>query len=70
MNSAALRFIPKEDLDKKGYGQYRKLSPEESGCHGDKEEKVSKLKNIQLCKFLLKPALTRLLSLREGVFNE
>ncbi len=25
MNSAALRFIPKEDLEKEGYGQYSKL---------------------------------------------
>ncbi len=25
MNSAALRFIPKEDLETKGYGEYRKL---------------------------------------------
>ena len=25
MNSAALRFIPKEDLEKEGYGQYAKL---------------------------------------------
>ncbi len=25
MNSAALRFIPREDLEKEGYGQYRKL---------------------------------------------
>ena len=25
INSAALRFIPKEDLEKEGYGQYRKL---------------------------------------------
>ncbi len=25
MNSAALRFIPEEDLEKEGYGQYRKL---------------------------------------------
>ena len=25
MNSAAMRFIPKEDLDKEGYGEYRKL---------------------------------------------
>jgi peptide methionine sulfoxide reductase msrA/msrB len=25
MNSAALRFIPKEELEKEGYGQYRKL---------------------------------------------
>lgn len=25
MNSASLRFIPKEDLEKDGYGQYRKL---------------------------------------------
>ena len=25
VNSAALRFIPKEDLEKEGYGEYRKL---------------------------------------------
>jgi len=25
MNSAALRFIPKNNLEKEGYGQYRKL---------------------------------------------
>jgi hypothetical protein len=25
MNSAAMRFIPKEDLEKEGYGRYRKL---------------------------------------------
>jgi len=25
MNSAALRFIPKDDLEKKGYGRYLKL---------------------------------------------
>jgi peptide methionine sulfoxide reductase msrA/msrB len=25
MNSASLRFIPKEDLDKEGYGEYKKL---------------------------------------------
>jgi methionine-R-sulfoxide reductase len=25
MNSAALRFIPVEDLEKEGYGQYKKL---------------------------------------------
>ena len=25
MNSAALRFIPKEDLEKEGYGEYKKL---------------------------------------------
>jgi hypothetical protein len=24
MNSAALRFIPKEDLEKEGYGEYLK----------------------------------------------
>jgi len=27
INSAALRFIPYEDLDKEGYGEYRKLFP-------------------------------------------
>jgi len=25
MNSASLRFIPKEDLEKEGYGEYRRL---------------------------------------------
>jgi peptide methionine sulfoxide reductase msrA/msrB len=25
MNSAALRFVPKEDLEKEGYGQYKAL---------------------------------------------
>jgi peptide methionine sulfoxide reductase MsrB len=25
MNSAALRFIPKEELEKEGYGQYQNL---------------------------------------------
>ena len=25
INSAALRFIPKENLDKEGYGKYKKL---------------------------------------------
>jgi peptide methionine sulfoxide reductase MsrB len=25
MNSAALRFIPKENLEKEGYGKYREL---------------------------------------------
>jgi peptide methionine sulfoxide reductase MsrB len=25
MNSAALRFIPKENLEKEGYGEYLKL---------------------------------------------
>ncbi len=32
MNSAALRFIPKDDLEKEGYGDYLKLF---SGEHGD-----------------------------------
>ncbi|MDO9063612.1 MAG: peptide-methionine (R)-S-oxide reductase MsrB, partial [Sulfuricella sp.] len=33
MNSASLRFIPKEDLEKEGYGEYRRLfdkKPEKS----------------------------------------
>jgi len=25
VNSAALRFVPKEDLEKEGYGEYEKL---------------------------------------------
>jgi peptide methionine sulfoxide reductase msrA/msrB len=28
LNSASLRFIPKEDLEKEGYGEYRKLFEE------------------------------------------
>jgi peptide methionine sulfoxide reductase msrA/msrB len=28
MNSAAFRFIPKEDLEKEGYGQYKELFKE------------------------------------------
>ena len=28
INSAALRFIPKEDLDKEGYGKYKELFQE------------------------------------------
>ncbi len=32
MNSAALRFIPKEDLEKEGYGQYLKLFEPASGA--------------------------------------
>jgi peptide-methionine (R)-S-oxide reductase len=31
MNSAALRFIPVEDLEKEGYGQYRQLFAEKPG---------------------------------------
>jgi peptide methionine sulfoxide reductase msrA/msrB len=27
MNSAALRFVPKEDLEKEGYGKYLSLFP-------------------------------------------
>jgi hypothetical protein len=27
MNSAALRFIPRENLEKEGYGQYLRLFP-------------------------------------------
>ncbi|MDI6853215.1 MAG: peptide-methionine (R)-S-oxide reductase MsrB [Deltaproteobacteria bacterium] len=30
LNSAALRFIPKEDLEKEGYGEYLRLFPDES----------------------------------------
>jgi len=31
MNSASLRFIPKEDLEKEGYGEYRKLFDKKPG---------------------------------------
>lgn len=33
INSAALRFIPKEDLEKEGYGQYRNLFSDEHREH-------------------------------------
>jgi peptide-methionine (R)-S-oxide reductase len=36
INSAALRFIPLDDLEKEGYGAYRKLfddAPDEKGSH-------------------------------------
>jgi hypothetical protein len=36
MNSAALRFIPKEDLEKEGYGEYLKTFAEERP--GEKEQ--------------------------------
>src|SRR5512140_469586 len=36
MNSAALRFIPKEDLEKEGYGEYRAMFEE-----GKKPERAS-----------------------------
>jgi hypothetical protein len=31
MNSAALRFIPKEDLEAEGYGEYLRLFQEPEG---------------------------------------
>jgi hypothetical protein len=34
MNSAALRFIPKEDLEKEGYGRYLKLFQDQ---HADRQ---------------------------------
>ena len=34
MNSAALRFIPKEDLEKEGYGEYLKLFDKKQGTAG------------------------------------
>ena len=36
MNSAALRFIPKEDLAKEGYGEYSRLF-EETEAHAKAE---------------------------------
>ncbi len=36
MNSAALRFIPVEDLEKEGYGQYRSLFDREAAKSPDK----------------------------------
>jgi peptide methionine sulfoxide reductase MsrB len=31
VNSAALRFVPVDDLEREGYGAYRKLWPETDG---------------------------------------
>jgi len=36
MNSAALRFIPVEELEKEGYGQYRSLFSREAAKSADK----------------------------------
>ena len=36
MNSAALRFIPVEDLEKEGYGQYRSMFDREAAKSADK----------------------------------
>ena len=38
MNSAALRFIPKEDLEAEGYGQYLRLFEEDDGEGGSAGE--------------------------------
>jgi peptide-methionine (R)-S-oxide reductase len=35
INSAALRFIPVDDLDREGYGEYRKLFDTDLGVHHD-----------------------------------
>jgi peptide methionine sulfoxide reductase MsrB len=48
INSAALRFIPKEDLEKEGYGEYRKLfeGPEKGG---KKQSGESQPENCDIC---------------------
>lgn len=57
MNSAALKFIPKADLDKKGYGKYLKLFGEKpityqkaylaGGCFWGMEKLFSKLDGVK-----------------------
>jgi peptide-methionine (R)-S-oxide reductase len=37
INSAALRFVPYEDLEAEGYGEYRKLFDESSSKEGSKQ---------------------------------
>jgi methionine-R-sulfoxide reductase len=32
MNSAAMRFVPQEDLEREGYGEYRRLFPAAGGA--------------------------------------
>ena len=47
INSAALRFIPKEDLEKEGYGEYLKLFAGAKG--GEKRGARSEPGNCDLC---------------------
>lgn len=48
INSAALRFIPKEDLEKEGYGEYRKLF--EGPAKGEKKQITSSgRENCDIC---------------------
>ncbi|MGA9139854.1 MAG: peptide-methionine (R)-S-oxide reductase MsrB [Methanocella sp.] len=48
INSASLRFIPKEDLEKEGYGEYKKLfeAPEKGN---KKQSAESKSENCDIC---------------------
>jgi methionine-R-sulfoxide reductase len=48
INSAALRFIPKEDLEKEGYGEYKKLF--EGPSKGNKKPgTTSESENCDIC---------------------
>ncbi len=48
INSAALRFIPKEDLEKEGYGEYRKLF-DSQGSGDKKQSDATESKNCDIC---------------------
>jgi methionine-R-sulfoxide reductase len=48
INSAALRFIPKEDLEKEGYGEYRKLF--QGSEKGEKKQSATaQSENCDIC---------------------
>jgi methionine-R-sulfoxide reductase len=48
INSAALRFIPKEDLEKEGYGEYKKLF-EGPSKGGKKQSSATQPENCDIC---------------------
>jgi methionine-R-sulfoxide reductase len=48
INSAAVRFVPKEDLEKEGYGEYRKLF-EGPGKGDEKQSAGAERKNCDIC---------------------
>jgi peptide-methionine (R)-S-oxide reductase len=48
INSASLRFIAKEDLEKEGYGEYRKLF-DKPGKGDEKQSGESEPRNCDIC---------------------
>jgi methionine-R-sulfoxide reductase len=48
INSASLRFVPKEDLEKEGYGEYKKLFDKPAGGR-KKQSAASRPENCDIC---------------------